>query len=139
LPIAEYRAEIKPCASDDAPADSLLSEQPIPERGDEVLDWFNSEFWPLYPRKVAKPKALQAVRRHGKTPERRAEITAGLRSQLAWLATQLRADGDFRPYPATWINTMRWQDCPSENSGTASRDAVSFGIAGAMRLLKGEE
>jgi hypothetical protein len=84
--------------------------------GDEVLEWFEAEFWPTYPRKRKKPDALRAARKCAKTPEAREAIMTGLRKQLPWFEIQKNGkdwDGnpeDYRPYPATWLNGECWND-----------------------------
>ena len=83
---------------------------PKSERTDEVKVWFDSEFWPTYPRKVSKPQALRAARRHGKTAAVRVAIMECLRLKLPALQEQFRADGDYRPYPASWLNQTPWID-----------------------------
>lgn len=67
------------------------------------------EFWKLYPRKIGKGQAERAWAGAVKKTSP-AEIIAGLRRQLPSLAMQRRTDGDYRPYPATWLNGQRWAD-----------------------------
>ena len=138
LPIADYR-DTNPCAPDGAQGGGVLELAPQkPERTDEVKIWFDSEFWPTYPRKRAKPQGLKAARRHGKTAPVRAAIMECLRLRLPALQEQFRADGDYRPYPASWLNQTPWID-PVEAERPMVRkgggDSVSSGIEGAMRLL----
>jgi len=111
---------------------------PKPERTDEVKVWFDSEFWPTYPRKRAKPQALRAARKHGKTATVRAAIMECLRQRLPSLQEQFRPEGDFRPYPERWLNMTPWvepveAECPIVRKGGG--DSVANGIEGAMRLL----
>lgn len=64
------------------------------------------QFWELYPRKVAKPRARTAyiAARKRATAD---TILAGLRAHLpALLANEPR----FQPYPATWLNGDRFAD-----------------------------
>jgi uncharacterized protein YdaU (DUF1376 family) len=82
---------------------------PKPKPADEILKWFDG-FWELYPRKVAKPKALAAARRHGKTYADRTAIMECLKRRLPALQEQFKSDGDYRPYPATWLNQTPWLD-----------------------------
>jgi len=103
LPIADKTH----CSSADEP---LALASPSRKQADEVKVWFDSEFWPAYPRKKAKPQALSAARKHGKTATDRAAIIECLRRQLPVLQDQLREDGDFRPYPASWLNQTPWLD-----------------------------
>jgi hypothetical protein len=126
------------CSSDDERcADPLLLESPKEKPVDEVKVWFDSEFWPAYPRKVAKPQALRAARRHGKTAADRAAIMDCLRRRLPALQAQYRTDGDFRPYPASWLNKTPWID-PEETATPAvstKPDALDSAIDEAMRRL----
>jgi hypothetical protein len=75
----------------------------------EFQEWFEG-FWELYPRKVAKPKALAAARRHGKTAADRSAIMECLLRRLPALQAQRKADGDYRPYPASFLNQRPWDD-----------------------------
>jgi len=65
-----------------------------------------SEFWDLYPRKIAKGNAdkawLKAVK--AAKPE---DIITGLKKQLPVLKTK---EADFIPHAATWLNGCRWED-----------------------------
>jgi hypothetical protein len=133
-----------PCSSgDERGAGGLELVAPKPKPPDEVLAWFDAEFWPVYPRKVGKPQALKAARRHGRTATARAAILECLKRRLPALQEQFRADGDFRPYPATWLNQTPWMD-PEEVAQPAARkafggDVVSSGIAAAMQILTKQE
>lgn len=91
----------------------------------EVEAWFDAEFWPLYPRKTHKPAALAAVKRHGDTPEARARIMTALRRALPALARELKPNGDFRPYPASWINSEPWLDEPDAPAVVVGPSLVS--------------
>ena len=67
------------------------------------------DFYRLYPRKIAPAKAEAAWRKAIKKADP-AVIIEALREQLPALAMQKKNDGDFRPYPATWLNGERWTD-----------------------------
>lgn len=98
--------------------DSLFCSVSVLKKKDEVEQWFETEFWPMYPRKVAKPKALRAARKHGETVEARARIMETLRRALPALRQQLKADEDYRPYPASWLNQEPWlnEASPTQSS-----------------------
>ncbi|SPF45534.1 hypothetical protein SBA4_3390023 [Candidatus Sulfopaludibacter sp. SbA4] len=99
------------CSSgDERGAGNLELIPPKPKPADGVRIWFDAEFWPAYPRKTAKPQALKAARRHGKTAADRAAIVECLKRRLPALQEQFRADGDYRPYPASWLNQTPWLD-----------------------------
>jgi hypothetical protein len=66
-------------------------------------------FWKAYPRKIAKPDALQAWRRLLPDADLTQKILAAVeraRSTEQWL----RDDGRFIPHPATWLNKRRFED-----------------------------
>jgi hypothetical protein len=65
-------------------------------------------FWESYPRKVAKGAALKAWRAK-KCDDIAADVLAALERQGA----DLRAKGEYCPYPATWLNGERWNDVPA--------------------------
>jgi hypothetical protein len=102
-----------------------------PTHADEVKAWFDADFWPAYPRKVAKPQALKAALRHGKTPANRAAILECLTRRLPAIQEQFRADGDYRPYPATWLNQQPWLD-PVEAERPALAPKIGGGAASAI-------
>ena len=74
-------------------------------------------FWKAYPKKVAKAEALKAWAKIEDVDAKLSDILAGLerakRSQQ-WM----KDDGQFIPYPATWLNQTRWED---EYGTTAQR------------------
>lgn len=78
-------------------------------------------FWEAYPRKTAKPKAVQAFARI--RPDE-----ALLSTMLAALSAQAKSDqwvkddGQFIPHPATWLSARRWED----QMPAASRRADPF-------------
>ena len=114
-------SELKtPCSSDndERSAGALELIPPKPTRTDEIKVWFDTMFWPAYPRKVSKPAALRAARKHGKTAAARAVILDYLKRQLPVLQAQLRADGNFIPYPASWLNQTPWIDPQEETQPT---------------------
>lgn len=66
------------------------------------------EFWKLYPRKDAKDKARQAWTKK-KCDAMADKIITALKAHLTrkdWL----KDNGEFIPYPASWINAGRWDD-----------------------------
>lgn len=75
---------------------------------DNACDGFDA-FWAVYPRKVSKRDAERAWQKiaPGETLQR--EIVAAV--MLATTSEQWQRDnGQFVPYPATWLNGRRWED-----------------------------
>ena len=68
------------------------------------------EFWSLYPRKVNKKAALKAWDKA--TKETPAEQIVGAAEMYG--ASDIAADGEFVPHPATWLNKGAYLDDPTE-------------------------
>lgn len=65
------------------------------------------DFWALYPKKVAKGAAIKAWQKLNKAEQ--AEALHALPNHLKyWKAKS--TDKEFIPYPATWLNQMRYLD-----------------------------
>jgi hypothetical protein len=67
------------------------------------------EFWKLYPRKVAKGDARKAWEQ---TAAIRPPIDKLLKAVICARASEQwrKDDGNFVPYPATWLRAERWDD-----------------------------
>jgi hypothetical protein len=72
------------------------------------MDEFD-QFWQKYPKKVAKADARKAWEQ---TKNIRPSVQAILKAiELACKTEQwMRGNGQFIPYPATWIRGERWED-----------------------------
>lgn len=71
-------------------------------------------FWDAYPKKVAKPaavKAFKAAKINGHLPEVLKDIESKSES-----AEWKKEKGQFIPYPATYLNERRWEDCTTTTS-----------------------
>jgi len=64
-------------------------------------------FWRLWPRKTAKVAAIKAWRKI--PPLELPLVMEGLTAQLPELN---RRESVYCPYPATWLNGLRWRDEP---------------------------
>lgn len=67
-----------------------------------------AEFWELYPKKLGKQDAEKAWVKANLNGQTEAILSA-LRTQKGW-ADWVKDEGQFIPYPATWINGKRWKD-----------------------------
>lgn len=99
-------------------------------------------FWKLYPRKVAKPQAINAF---GKAMKRAAveQIMDGLEKHAAaWAAN---TDKAFIPHPATWLNRDGWNDevvtkpTPPPARGRFDREPDMSAYEPKPRLFTAEE
>ncbi len=77
----------------------------------EISGWFVEEFWPAYPRKVAKAAGMRAALKL-RTPELRAAALVGLKRQLPRLQSRMAEDPSKVPHAATWLHGRRWEDEP---------------------------
>lgn len=121
--IADGNAPVTPCNA----CNAVTPAQTKREREAEEERQF-SEFWAVYPRKVAKPVALKAFRA--------AIATATLADLLAGVERWSRSrqwakdDGQYIPHPATWLNQRRWEDRPDPGpprAAGAGRDYSKIG------------
>lgn len=97
-----------PPAPDGASAQEPATAEPpkVQSKKDLIGDWFYRDFWPVYPRKDDKEKALKAARKSlpGSKPS---EVMTGLRRQLPEFNQRERHN---IPLPSTWLNGKRWKD-----------------------------
>jgi hypothetical protein len=76
-----------------------------------VQEWFDTEFWPLYPRHEGKRKALGAAAGKATTADRRAYYLARLQEQLPEYNRRKRESGQrVIPLASTWFNQDRAED-----------------------------
>lgn len=98
---------------------------PIVPRGDEPVfktekDSFSesfNDFWKAYPKKVSKTSALKAWNKLKPDDNLVREILSALEQQKKSAQWQ-KDDGQFIPYPTTWLNGRRWEDDLSGQSVT---------------------
>jgi hypothetical protein len=98
---------------DSAPATAVTisRRKPTKQIDPDVQAWFEAEFWPLYPRREGKPKALEAANTAATTPEKRATYIAGLKVQLPEYNRRKRESGQSTiPMASTWFNQDRVSD-----------------------------
>jgi hypothetical protein len=67
------------------------------------------QFWEVYPRKAGKKDARQVWSKLKPDAALLATILAAIASQKQSLEWQ-KENGQFIPYPATWLNGRRWED-----------------------------
>jgi uncharacterized protein YdaU (DUF1376 family) len=76
--------------------------KPIPVEGFE-------KFWSAYPRKTAKAEALKSFTKiapDDETLERMLAAVNRSKQSTDWL----KDNGQFVPFPSTWLNQRRWED-----------------------------
>jgi len=81
------------------------------KRREEITTYENSflEFWSAYPKKVSKPDALKAWKKIKPDEELKNKIISAIdraKQSKDWT----KDDGQFIPYPASWLNAARWED-----------------------------
>lgn len=111
---------------------------PISPKGDEPVvktekDSFSesfNDFWKAYPKKVSKTSALKAWNKLKPDDNLVREILSALEQQKKSAQWQ-KDDGQFIPYPATWLNGRRWED---EQQAAPSMPDYSYGTEGVDYL-----
>lgn len=90
---------------------------------------FDERFWPLYPRKVGKPKARKAFVAKAKAHAAKT-IVVGLRQHVeAW--QRAGREQQFIPHPTTWLNQERYLEQPDVPAGPEpSRQPALSGVTG---------
>jgi hypothetical protein len=68
-----------------------------------------ADFWSAYPRKTQKQIAFTSWCKINPDPELKKKILAALQ-QHSKSTSWTKDDGQFIPYPATWLNQRRWED-----------------------------
>ena len=71
------------------------------------------EFWSAYPKKIGKGSAFKVFSKLKLTKKDKADILTALNWQKKseqWV----KENGQFIPYPATYLNQRRWEDEPQE-------------------------
>jgi hypothetical protein len=78
----------------------------------EITSWFEKVFWPWYPRKDGKRKALQTAHEVAVSQEIRDLIFAAVRAQRDCPGSALYPEGgrDFIPHGSNWLQGQRWLD-----------------------------
>jgi hypothetical protein len=85
---------------------------PTPQGGKRLEDPEGfDEFWKSYPTKAGRPAAVRAYRKMVKSECDQAAVLVGLDR---WIASTdwVKDNGQFIPYPATFLNQRRWEDEP---------------------------
>lgn len=101
-----------------SPSPTPISDLPSTPKPPTPFD----RFWHAYPRKTAKADAERAWRK-GKLDGKVEEILKAIATQAAGWEWQ-KDNGQFIPYPATWLNRQQWLDevKPGFTNGTHSQN-----------------
>lgn len=94
---------------EDCSINPLLSPTPRKATANpEPSDSFN-RFWEAYPKKTSKQTALKAWNKLNPNDELVNTILASLEAQKK-LPQWTKDNGQYIPYPASWLNGKRWED-----------------------------
>jgi hypothetical protein len=104
--------ELDSAAANQFPVAEHITSRKLRGIDPDVRTWFETEFWPMYPRREGKQSALKAASAKATSPEKRALYLARLRSQLPTYLQRKNDSGQrVIPMAATWFN----QDRPRMN------------------------
>jgi hypothetical protein len=112
---------------------------PTPQGGKGVEDPEGfDEFWKSYPRKEEKPTTIRAYRRQVKTDKDRAALLIGLDR---WLTSTdwIKDNGQYIPYPATFLNKRKWEDTPRNLPITNGNGGNADFVHNLLREIAEEE
>lgn len=72
------------------------------------------KFWEAYPRKTAKADAVKAWEKIEPDDSLQGAILKAVARQTTW-PQWAKDEGEYVPYPASWLNGRRWEDQPTVN------------------------
>ena len=93
-------------------------------------------FWGLYPKKVAKGAAIRAWQKLNQAE--RTEAIDALANHLKYWKFK-GTDKEFIPYPATWLNQMRWLDELDFEESKPKKPQLPFYASEELTLQKDAE
>lgn len=82
-----------------------------------------AKFWNLYPKKKAKGNAIKAWKKiNVSLHEEIFNAILKAKSSFDWQ----KDGGQFIPHPATWLNSMGWEDDTSQTQGETLKDLSNY-------------
>lgn len=104
--------------------------KPDPNYSPEFAAWYS-----LYPRKECPHDAAKAYAHHAaKVGHER--LLASLKEQLPKLQEKLETGGDFRPYPASWLNSGAYFNEPNTDMPTTPKKRSGSFVDSVERVMK---
>lgn len=91
----------------------------------EIENLFES-FWKVYPRKIAKKKAMTTWKNVCKNKDTYNKIIKALTTQI--VANKWNKDIKYCPHPTTWLNQERWNDDVEVRNEPAKKSSADYGI-----------
>jgi hypothetical protein len=80
-----------------------------PSSSTSSIEILFDKFYQNYPKKIGKPKALQAFKKINPDDQLLNEMLQKLEIQKN-SSQWLKDGGEFIPHPSTWLNNRRWED-----------------------------
>lgn len=110
---------------------SPLGGKQVLETNSDVSRKAFDDFWKTYPKKVSKNNALKAWKKLNPNDDLIKKILSALEEQKQSPQWQ-KDNGQFIPYPATWLNNRRWEDC--SDLAIAKKTEYSFDVGEIKKL-----
>ena len=89
-----------------------IEKKEVKEKDSDILEKDFNLFWEIYPRKVARKRALESWNKIDFSSILAEDIIKSVKDQS--LSEQWQKEGgQFVPHPATWLNQERWTDQPA--------------------------
>lgn len=137
--------------SEEEPSEYISSPPPTPEPPKakvkakaEVEDEGFTEFWRVYPKKVAKAGAVAAWTKARKTADPEAIIAGAMR----YAAERSGQDPTYTKHPATWLSKGCWEDeaapprppsAPAGRAGMSAKDRTAAAVAAVLAQVGGAD
>ena len=83
-----------------------------------------SLFWEEYPKKASKPDAVKAWEKLKPDSDTVEKIMAGL-AEWKQSSEWSEKNGQFIPYPASWLNKRRWEDDVPKRSSSSEKTVIA--------------
>lgn len=93
-------------------------------------------FWELYPKKVAKGAAIKAWQKLNKNDQ--VEVLEALPNHIKYWQVK-DTEKEFIPYPASWLNQMRWLDELDFEQPKPKKPAMPWYSTDELTLAKAAE
>lgn len=114
---------------------STEEQHPLPPQreftDEECCERLFGVFWNSYPRKVAKQAAYKAWKKINPDDKLMELINAALELQKRSPQWQ-RDNGQYIPYPATWLNGRRWEDDLEQQKGGENNGGLNQSGRGSL-------
>lgn len=117
--------------SDEPPSRAKRSKAKDGACKDDLVQEFESTFWPAYPRRVGKANALKAF----KAARKGISLDAIMASLRSYAEARHGKDPEYTKHPSSWLNSKPWADDGIDGVATSANPAFGPGPRGWESVL----